>query len=184
MTDIPTHAPTNQRVGLSYDRLRRRPIWESIRRVKGGSRSGRGWHADRAKEGSLLYNRRKREGKRKKEGVCKAREESWLTEWCYETTTSLLRTPTERAEERVISRGRSESDPAAGEPHWTLGAVITPQTRQFITTALRRIISVQLSFSVLYLGLGHGGVWPLSLSEFLTSLLIVSEPKAGSLLHD
>lgn len=43
-------------------------------------------HADRTKEGSLLYNRRKREGKRKKERVCererraKSREESWPTE--------------------------------------------------------------------------------------------------------
>lgn len=68
-------------------------------------------------------------------------------------------------EERVSRRG-SESDPAAGEPHWTLGAVITIKTRHFITTALRRIISDQLFFSVLYFpavvrsGLGHGGVWP------------------------
>lgn len=197
MTDIPTHASTNQRVGLSYDRLRRRPIWESIRRVKGGSRSGRGWHADRAKEGSLLYNRRKREGKRKKERVCEAREESeiegrvvanWMMLWDNDFFTT--NTFGASGEERGISRRGSEGDPAAGEPHWTLGAVISLQTRHFITTALRRIISVQLFFSVLYFpavarsGLGHGGVWPSSLSGFLTSLLIVSEPKARSLLHD
>lgn len=102
MTDIPTLAWTNQRSVLSYDRLHRRPMHESIRRVKGGSRAGRGWHADRTKEGSLLYNKRKREGKRKK-GFAKqvwsenSREESWPIEWCYDTTTFLLRTPTKRA---------------------------------------------------------------------------------------
>lgn len=130
MTDIPTLARTNQRSGLSYDRLRRRPMLEGIRRVKGGSRAGRGWHAERTKEGSLLYNRRKREGKRKK-GFAKrvgsenSREESWPIEWCYDTTTFLLRTPTERAGRSTHGAADRKSDPAAGEPHWTLRAIIT-----------------------------------------------------------
>lgn len=158
MTDIPTLASTNQRNGLSCDRLRRRPIQESIRRVRGGSRAGRGWHAHRTKEGSLLYNRRKREGKRKK-GFAKrrvgsenSREESWPIEWCYDTTTFLLRTPTERAGRSTNgAAGRLwlEKWPCCRRTHWTLRANITIQTRHFITTALRRIISIQLFFSVL-----------------------------------
>lgn len=72
MTGIPVHTPTNQGPRRADDRWLPRPIVESFSPKGGGTRLG---EVDRTRRGggrvqggasSLVYNKRKREGKRKK----------------------------------------------------------------------------------------------------------------------